>query len=177
MLFVRQTHNQLTIHIFPVSTWIAAIVIISLGVLITEAPAIQLFLLAMGVLWFLAGGRIVACQFNKTTGQVMLKRLNVLGSKRIRCSIRDVTEVRLDSYWSDGQALYRVALVLANREDFLLRGDYSTGLKDKHALADRICKFLNLSSPTIPDNSPPSLATILLLLFGLLLLLFKGKQK
>ncbi|MBL1176029.1 cytochrome b-245 chaperone 1/Eros family protein [Pantanalinema sp. GBBB05] len=149
MKLVQQTHDQLTVTLVPLLFWGIGIVLLLLAAGLQSFVA-KLFLLGFSVLILFGLGETATCRFNKATGQVLLKRWNLLGSKRVRCSIRDVIGVDIQTAHGDSNDVYRVCLTLAQGELFPLTTYYSSGRQEKQEVADKIRRFLNLPKNTDP---------------------------
>lgn len=143
MKFVQQTHDQLTLQLLPVFIWGTGLVLLILAAILKPFVA-KLFLIGFGLLLIFVLGETAICRFNKTTGQVLLKRWNLLGSKRVRCSVREVQKVEIQTSHSSESDTYRVCLILAEGEVFPLTTYYSSGLQEKQDVAETIRHFLNL---------------------------------
>lgn len=143
MKFVHQTHDQLTLQLLPVFIWGTCLVLLILAVILKPFVA-KLFLIGFGLLLIFGLGETAVCRFNKTTGQVLLKRWNLLGSKRVRSSIREVRNVEVQISHSSENDTYRVCILLTEGEIFPLTTYYSGGLQEKQDVAETIRHFLNL---------------------------------
>ncbi|MGI0489881.1 hypothetical protein ACN4EK_31075 [Pantanalinema rosaneae CENA516] len=170
MKFVQQTHNRLTINLIPLEAWSVGIFLLILGFGIFSTP--QQYAIAYGLLLISVLGETAICHFDKTTGQVSLKRWSLWGYKHIRFPIRDITCVDIEAYKHTDEGntryTYRVVFVLAGREKPVpLTRTYSSGRRKKTAIATTICTFLNLTPPLTLSLSPLKLGQALL----------SGKQK
>jgi hypothetical protein len=109
------------------------------------------FMFMFGSLFVVAGlavsvvmGEIVICEFNKTSGSLILKRHGLFGTKVVERRLREITKVQVEESRDSDGSTYRVSLIFSSYDRLPLISYYSSGRKSKQAIADRVCQFLNL---------------------------------
>jgi hypothetical protein len=109
------------------------------------------FMLMIGGVFVVVGlavavvmGEIVVCEFDRSSGNLTLKRHSVLGTKVIERRIRDIEDVRIEESHGSDSSTYRVSLVFTMGDRLPLASYYSSGRQSKQAIADHLCQFLNL---------------------------------
>lgn len=165
MKFVKQNRHQLTVYQFPTLFWGIGIVCLIFAALFPGFIG-RLVCISFGFLFIGALGETSSSCFDKTTEQVLVKRWNLLGSKRLRCSIRSVVGVEVQRSQGESNDTYRVSLVLAQGEFFPLTLYYSSGLDEKQKVAHTICDFLSIRRSPIRDHFSASPAKLMQSSFG-----------
>lgn len=158
---MQQTTTRLTIWLYPWTLWTSSAILLCGGVLLAFAlAALAQPLFGVWVLLMLALiGKVVLCEFDKTSRKITLKRWSVLGQQVIRYSFDDVVGVCVQTYKQKRQKNYRVSLVLSPGEFLPLRiNPPADNLRAAQAIANQIRAFLHFKMAPLLDVFPaPSL--------------------
>jgi hypothetical protein len=117
------------------------------------------FMFAFGSLFVVAGlavavvmGEIIVCEFNKTSGSLVVKRYGLLGTKVLERRIREIKDVQVEESRGSDSSTYRVSLVFTGGDRLPLTSYYSSGRPSKQAMRDRLQKFLQLNANNYDSN-------------------------
>lgn len=104
------------------------------------------FVIAVGF-WLIAWLVIVTapfinCSFDKQVDGIILERRNLFGKKAVRCKLSDIKTVNVESYSEEGNATYRINLLLISGENLPLTQSLTSGWQEKQQIAEQIRQFL-----------------------------------
>lgn len=165
MKVIQQTPTQLTLRERPWGFWLFGMVLMGGGVYSALTSGQVLFggLVALiGVLIILVVAQHVTCSFDRSTAQFTLTRQGFLGTKRVQHPLHEIVAVRVQCDSSGKGRTYRVVVVLDSSEQVPLTSFFSSGERDKQAIAACIRTFLGLSE--IPEIPLPRFQQILRML-------------
>lgn len=175
MRIMNLTPTQLTLQRRPVSVWIVGVTFFVVGIICLLFACVQLLFrgidfsisifIVTGIVCLVSAflavfyyGRIIACHFDKTTGQFTLTRSLAGSSHIIHYPLREIVGVCLRGHHQSDKKLYYLCLIL-DTGIFVQLTAYARPLKsggsnfvEGQAAANSVCTFLNFDNVAVVES-------------------------